>query len=329
MKDSTLENCGFWQTRMFFQSMKNAWIVAVCFCGINTASAQIPRGFELPTATVSPNGKYGVLIPDRETFDPAKWQNLLIEIKTNRIVGRLIVLSASNLAPAQAYSDYATAWSPDSVFLTWRSDDKWEPHGVVAAKITNGKIEWQMDIMAVAKKEILARFKKEHRALFDAIANVLRKQWPGKKDVFFADVETKPLDRKTGIDFKACITSDLRTGTIDGKYSIQAIITGRVTPDGKIIYQNYRSWTPEDIGHAWEEHSDANDELEKLIVQLPAAQNSDEYEKQLKYWHPDLQLTLGKGWPSFLFMAWIPEETVLYRKRIEELKERLKQDSRG
>ena len=133
---------------------------------------QFPAGFAVPTSTLSPDKRYGVLAPaDFDHYDETKHQNKLVEVNTGR---RLAVIDAE---PGKAgFMNHGeirpSRWSADSSFLLWEVGGKWSPRALVLLKIEDGKVKWQRNLLKMAQKAILTRTRKflpKNFAVFTAI----------------------------------------------------------------------------------------------------------------------------------------------------------------
>jgi hypothetical protein len=121
---------------------------------------QFPEGFGVEKSSVSPDGRYGVLVPlDFDHFDENEHENKLVEIKTGRSLavidggtGKAGFLNHSGIAPSR--------WSSDGSYLLWKVYGKWSPRALVLLEINNGKLQWQRNLLKLMQQEILARTRK-------------------------------------------------------------------------------------------------------------------------------------------------------------------------
>jgi len=126
-----------------------------------TAVGQIiPKGFVVPKCTISPDGRYGVIIPVLDMHpDSESPKNRVIELKTGKTIAVIKtrwaawnVMSHGGVLPSR--------WSPDASLLLWEVDGKWFRDAVVLLKFKDDALEWQCDITALAHREILERTKR-------------------------------------------------------------------------------------------------------------------------------------------------------------------------
>ncbi len=118
---------------------------------------QFPKNFAVAKNSVSPDGRYGVLIPtDSENYDAnGTPQNRLVEIKTGTVLAT--IQAVTGLMHMNHGGVLPSRWSPDGGYLLWSVDGKWTPRAIVLLKIENGHVKWQRDLLGLNQKEILAR----------------------------------------------------------------------------------------------------------------------------------------------------------------------------
>jgi hypothetical protein len=133
---------------------------------------QFPDGFAVEPSSLSPDKRYGVLVPaDFDHYDETKPQNKLVEVET----GRTLALIDADTGKA-GYMNHGgiqpSRWSADGSFLLWKVAGKWSPRALVLLKMEDGKVKWQRNLLKMAQKEILARTRKflsKNFAAFTAI----------------------------------------------------------------------------------------------------------------------------------------------------------------
>jgi hypothetical protein len=146
---------GFSVFAIFFATAEDETPADECIVG-----KQFPEGFGVEKSSVSPDGRYGVLVPlDFDHFDEDAHQNKLVEIKTGRSLGvidgrtgKAGYLNHGGIAPSR--------WSADGSYLLWKVYGKWSPRALVLLKIDNGKLVWQRNLLKLMQQEILARTRK-------------------------------------------------------------------------------------------------------------------------------------------------------------------------
>lgn len=263
--------------------------------------AKLPQGFVLPEETISPDGKYGVIVPDRETFDPKERQNSLVDVKTQAVIARLDVKSGSPLAHPQSYSGMSVVWSADSAVLVCTSKGKWEPQGMVAAGVVKGRVRWQVDVLAVIRKEMEARARASHADVFKQVLAGMHQSWPAKKNGLLLVVNVTP--EKTGVEFRAGVTSDATGYQIEGKYKFQAAMEGKIMADGSVVFGKFQCWTPDEIQAAVRARDEAMETLKKELGKLPLPTTREESAAQMKYWDHVFEGKSQSKWPDFLDMV--------------------------
>lgn len=155
--------------------MKISIILAVAMvisaAGLARAQAPVPEGYQIPDSTLSPKGRYGVLVPDTDYFigknsEPARG-NQLIEVRTGRVV---CDIQGETGWTRQNHGGIApTRWSVDGTMLLWQVDGKWAPETILLIKLENGKAKWQINILETAQQAILARTRKADPQKYAAI----------------------------------------------------------------------------------------------------------------------------------------------------------------
>ena len=149
-------------------------VIVVCAidCGFSVLAAdeelegeliigkQFPDGFGVVTSSLSPNKRYGVLVPaDFDHYDETKHQNKLVEVNTGRTLalidaepGKAGFMNHGGIQPSR--------WSADGSLLLWEVAGKWSPRALVLLKIEEGKVKWQRDLLKMAQQAILTRTRK-------------------------------------------------------------------------------------------------------------------------------------------------------------------------
>lgn len=124
-------------------------------------SAQnIPKGFIVPSDTLSPDKHYGVTVPvladhddDNDKSDEPK--NSLVDTRDGQLLGAIEAhagwdrMNRGRVLPAR--------WSPDGKLLLWEVEGRWSPAALVLIKIANNKLSWQVDLLTAVQQSILIR----------------------------------------------------------------------------------------------------------------------------------------------------------------------------
>lgn len=131
------------------------------------AVPNLPAGFSVPASTVSPDGRYGVTVPDRDHYEKDETvHNQIVEVSSGRILAAikadagLLHMNHGGIAPSR--------WSTDSSILLWQVEGKWSPRALVLVRIQNGAVKWQTNVLKTAQQEILVRTKKAAAAKYAA-----------------------------------------------------------------------------------------------------------------------------------------------------------------
>jgi uncharacterized protein YecT (DUF1311 family) len=125
-----------------------------CFAHAEAQPAWLPPHSSIPSDTISPDGHYGVLMPDSETDG----SNTLVDMKTGKLVADLAgVPGWREAGHSMRCGEMEARWSADSTALCWIHPDKWFQVSYVVLKLENGKLAWQVELMKQADREILSR----------------------------------------------------------------------------------------------------------------------------------------------------------------------------
>jgi len=113
-----------------------------------------PKGCQIPDDSVSPEGHYGVTVP--ETFDEQlerEPKNSLIDLRTGRVVAAIEAKFAGYTR--MNHGGCGGNWSKDSSLLLWEVGGKWSNMALTLLKIDKGEVVWQTDILRAAQTAIL------------------------------------------------------------------------------------------------------------------------------------------------------------------------------
>ena len=121
----------------------------------------VPKGFQVPDSTLSPDHRYGVTVPlladvltHGEDYDPP---NSVIDMKTGRLLA--IIRGAHGWDRMNHGGVVPARWSPDGSLLLWSVEGKWSVRTLVLLKIEQGKVKWQIDVLQAAQQAILTHTK--------------------------------------------------------------------------------------------------------------------------------------------------------------------------
>ena len=112
-----------------------------------------PLGFTIPERTLSPDKRFGVLVPDEKRYD-AGGKNQLVEVGTGRVLAEI---AGEPGMERMNHGGVAPRWSADSSLLLWKVEGKWFPRAFVLIKLDDGKVQWQLNLLKTGQQEILGR----------------------------------------------------------------------------------------------------------------------------------------------------------------------------
>jgi len=166
---------------------KQILFALVLTAAISQARSEPPAGFTIPKNTLSPDKRFGVLVPDEQRYDAGE-KNKLVEVGTGHV---LAVIAGE---PGMEHMNHGgvdpTRWSADSLLLLWRVDGKWFPRALVLIRLNGGKVQWQLDLLKTAQQEILARARKAAPEKYTAAKKQNAGNGSAYPDGFTVDVTT-------------------------------------------------------------------------------------------------------------------------------------------
>ncbi|HEX8489692.1 MAG TPA: hypothetical protein VF626_01630 [Chthoniobacterales bacterium] len=118
------------------------------------AERAVRPGFTIPEITLSPDKRFGVLVPDEKRYDAGE-KNKLIEVSTDRVLA--VIAGEPGMERMNHGGIMPARWAPDSSLLLWCVSGKWFPRALVLIKLSDGAVAWQLDLLKTAQQEILAR----------------------------------------------------------------------------------------------------------------------------------------------------------------------------
>jgi hypothetical protein len=206
---------------------------------------QFPDGFGVERSSLSPDKRYGVLVPaDFDHYDESKHQNKLVEVETGRTLalinaetGKAGFMNHGGIQPSR--------WSADNSLLLWNVAGKWSPRALVLLKIEDGKVKWQRDLLKMAQKEILGRTRKASPTKYAAIkkrnSELDQDTYP---DGFTVDVqitgnEGAPLTFP--LNLQASLESDPKAMESPPKNQLSSQMEATIDSEGKFIVKNFRT----------------------------------------------------------------------------------------
>jgi len=132
-------------------------------------------------------------------------------------------------------------WSRDSSMLCWIFPDKWFPESYLALKLRDGKLAWQVELMKLAQREILARTEAAAPVNFAAV-KLENAGWGSAYPEGFTIYVVEP--QKGFVPPLVCevsLTSDPK-GSDDepDENGVLAWLTLAVAADGSVSFSNFR-----------------------------------------------------------------------------------------
>ena len=113
-----------------------------------------PPGFTIPKNTLSPDKRFGILVPDEKSYDAGE-KNKLVEVSTGRVLA--VIEGEPGMEQMNHGGVAPTRWSKDGSLLLWHVEGKWFPRALVLIKLDGDKVQWQLDLLKAGQQEILAR----------------------------------------------------------------------------------------------------------------------------------------------------------------------------
>lgn len=200
-----------------------------------------PKGFTIPDSTLSPDHRFGVLVPDETHYKAEVPQNKLVEVATGRV---LAVIQAETGMERMNHGGTAPQWSEDGQWLLWKVEGKWSPRALVLCKVEDGKVAWQTNILQEARHAILTRAHTA-RPKFYAAAKAYNKDLDQSyyPDGFTINVTT-PVDAGKPITFPFAVHADLTSNPkgiedFPKNAELNASLEAIVTKAGKLVVKQF------------------------------------------------------------------------------------------
>jgi hypothetical protein len=209
--------------------------------GARPRSLALPKGYSVPKITVSPDGRYGVLVPEREHYDWDKEQNKVVELKTRRVLAT--IHAHSGAVRANHVEIEAGNWSRDRSLFLWRVAGKWSPTALVLLKIRDGKVVWQRNILEDMQQGILRRTRRASPRGYRAAVRENRGSGAAFPDGFTIPVEVnvKPGEPLVlPLSVTASLTSNpKRIESYPQAARVNSRMTAAVSADGRISVKRF------------------------------------------------------------------------------------------
>lgn len=95
-----------------------------------------------------------MLVPGEQRYKAGE-KNKLVEVSTGRVLATIV--GEVGIERMNNGGVDPTGWTSDNSLLLWQVEGKWSPRTLVFIKLTNGEVQWQLDLIKSAEEEILAR----------------------------------------------------------------------------------------------------------------------------------------------------------------------------
>jgi hypothetical protein len=199
------------------------------------AEPKVPKGFEVPDSSLSPDKRFGVTVPIRaEHAEDAEPKNSLIELKTGRVLAVIKAETAWDHANHRVVMP--ARWSKDGSLLLWEVDGKWFHDAFVLIKIEDGNVKWQTDILKAAQQEILARTKKAAPKQYAAAKKENEGSSSAYPEGFSVDVEAVG---KIATPLRIRVVLSSNPKQIEGIKSLYSHMEAVVDSEGRFIVKDF------------------------------------------------------------------------------------------
>ena len=206
--------------------------MAVVALAPNASGGKFPEGFSVLPSSVSPDGRYAVLVPDHEHYKVDVPQNKLIATDTGRVVA---VIEAETGMENMNHGGAVAAWSKDGSLLHWMVNGKWSPRAKVLLKMNEGTALWQINVLKEAQREILARARKAKPINYAAAVKANKGNGRAYPDGFTVNVESAQDGRTPVLPFAVVVTLTANPKEIDSyprRAELNAELKATVDADG-------------------------------------------------------------------------------------------------
>ena len=164
----------------------------------------LPEGFTISPASISPDRRLGVLVPDTAQYQE-KNGNRLVEVSTGR---ELAVILARTGMEHMNHGGISPRWSADSTGLLWLVGGKWSPRAMAYLRITGGKVEWQRDLLTLSQQEILKRTRETDPVAYAAVVKENKDHAEAYPEGFTIDVNVVGRGAELPLPFVVALTND-------------------------------------------------------------------------------------------------------------------------
>jgi hypothetical protein len=196
---------------------------------------KVPVGYSVPDNTLSPDHRYGVLVPQVGT---AGGKNMIVQLPEVRIIA--LILAPTGYVSANFNQVLPTRWGANDSLLLWEVDGKWCPTALTLVKPYMQTIAWQIDLLKVGQQAILAGTKKVRPAQYAAEKARNAGNGSDYPDGFTIDVaaEGKAGDPVTlPLVFHVYLTSNPKG--LDDPSELNSRLDAKVNENGKIVVTGF------------------------------------------------------------------------------------------
>lgn len=181
----------------------------------------------------SPDGKLGVVVPDRDQVKANQRGNALVEITS----GKQLAMIEGDTAGDHMQLDIEPQWSRDGTVLLWYVDGKWGSWAVSVVELDRGKLAWQSDVRGKAVAAALAGARAAQPKLYASVAQHCKDAGAWFHDGFAIDVKLaagKPV--ALPMTFEVTMTSDPKDLDSPDMPRFDAHMTATLAADGKLSF---------------------------------------------------------------------------------------------
>ncbi len=205
-----------------------SWI-ALCVLASTAAAGKTPAVWP---ASVSPDGKLGVVVPDRDDVKAGQKGNALIEVAG----GKQVALLDGDTVADHAQLDIAPKWSHDGTVLLWLVDGKWGSWAASVVHVDRGKVDWQVDVRGKAVAQALADARAAQPKLYAAVAKYGKDAGAWFRDGFAIDVRPSGDRVAVPMTFAVTMTSDPKDVDQPDIPRYDAHLSATLAADGKLTF---------------------------------------------------------------------------------------------
>jgi hypothetical protein len=193
-----------------------------------------------PPFTFSPDGRYGVMVPvwhDEGAQEPDERQNKVVELST----GLVVTVIHADPGYNRALNFHKTApphWSADSSVLLWKVNGKWFPDALVLLKLNGGNEQWQINLMKMSQRAILAHTREASPQRYAAARRANSGNGSAYPEGFTVDVKTD--EDKIAFPFHVLVDLTANPKQFPGfPANLDSHLDAIVTSDGKFIVKDF------------------------------------------------------------------------------------------